>query len=166
MPEPTLHTFLVRRGLLLTLTGALFLVIAALLYEQITGLLPCPLCWIQRWVFIAFAGLSLLALFFSRWAGFRWPLILLYAALTATGAGVALRHLYIKLNPQMVGCGMDVEMLLDFFPLKEALTHMLLGSSDCAQQADFLGLPLPSWSLTGYLLLGTLAIYSLYKKSP
>ncbi len=165
MPESKLHTFIVRHGLLLTLLGALGTVMAAYLYEQITGLLPCPLCWVQRWVFIAFAGLSLVALAASRWRWLHWPLILLYAALTALGSGVALRHLYIKLNPQTVSCGMDVEMLLDFFPLKEAITHMLLGSSDCAQQADFLGLPLPSWSLTGYLLLGTLAIYSLYKKS-
>lgn len=164
MSDFSLRPFLVRHGLVLTFFSALAIVAAAFAYEKITGILPCPLCWLQRWVFIGFALLSLLGLVLQRWRLARWLLIALFALLTASGTGIALRHLYIKLNPQAVSCGMDVEMLLDFFPLREALMHMLAGSADCAQQADFLGLPLPSWSLSGYLLLGTLAIISLASK--
>jgi protein dithiol:quinone oxidoreductase len=150
-----------RHGLLLTLIGALLIIAAAFAYEKITGLLPCPLCWLQRWVFVGFAALSLCGLLLQRFRLVRWLLAAMFALLTLGGGGIALRHLYIKLNPQSVSCGMDVQTLLDFFPLTEALGHMLRGSADCAQVADFLGLPLPSWSLTGYLLLGSLAIYSL-----
>jgi len=150
-----------RHGILLTLIGSLGIVFAALAYEHWTGLLPCQLCWLQRGVFIGLAGLSLVALFLQKYRLLRWPLVALFALLSITGVAIALRHLYIKMNPTSVSCGMDVETLLDFFPLQEAITHMLMGSSDCAQQANLLGLPLPSWSLTGYLLLGCLAIYSL-----
>ena len=150
-----------RHGILLTLIGSLGIVFAALAYEQLTGLLPCQLCWLQRWVFIGLAGLSLVTLFLQKYRLLRWPLIALYALFSITGVAIALRHLYIKMNPTSVSCGMDVEMLLDFFPLQEAITHMLIGSSDCAQQANLLSLPLPTWSLTGYLLLGGLAIFSL-----
>lgn len=152
-----------RRGLLLVLIGSLLILAAAFAYEKITGLLPCPLCWLQRGVFIGFAALSLVGLLLQRFKLVRWLLVLAFTLLTLSGIGIALRHLYIKLNPQSVSCGLDVDTLLSFFPLRDALTQMLIGSSDCAQAADFLGLPLPSWSLTGYLLLGSLAIYALIR---
>lgn len=164
MPLPITKFSWVRQGLLLTLLGSLSIVAAAFLYEKLTGLLPCPLCWLQRWVFIGFAAVSFLALLTQKSQGLRWFWALVFLLLTASGVGVALRHLYIKLNPQSVSCGMDVEALLDFFPLHEALSKMFAGTSDCAQQADFLGLPLPSWSLAGYLVLGALAIASLLSR--
>lgn len=156
-----LWVLLSRHGLLLAFIGSVSTVFAALAYERITGLVPCHLCWLQRWVFIGLAALSLVALLLQRFQRARWPLVALFALFSITGMGIALRHLYIKMSPASVSCGMDVEMLLDFFPLQEAITHMLIGSADCAQQANFLGLPLPTWSLTGYLLLGGLAIFSL-----
>lgn len=161
MSTSALWVLLSRHGLLLALIGSLSIVLAALAYEHFTGLVPCQLCWLQRWVFVGLAGLSLVALVLQRFPLARWPLVALYTLLGASGSAIALRHLYIKMNPTSVSCGMDVEMLLDFFPLREAVTHMLIGSSDCAQQANLLGLPLPSWSLTGYLLIAGLAIFSL-----
>ncbi|NLW04626.1 MAG: disulfide bond formation protein B [Pseudomonadaceae bacterium] len=172
MNTPFSLNFLQQRGLLITLLGSSFLLLAAFAYEKITGLLPCPLCWLQRGVFVGFFLISLTALLLSYTALFkrlsliRWLFIVAFALVMASGVGVALRHLYIKLNPNSVGCGLDVETLLDFFPLQDALAQMLVGSSDCAQAANFFGLPLPVWSLTGYLLLGSLAIYSLLTSSP
>ena len=160
--HPTLK-LLKQQGILLTLLGSACILIAAIAYEKITGLLPCPLCWLQRGVFVGFFILSLLALLLNRFKLMRWLLVALFALITATGIGVAVRHLYIKLNPSSVGCGLDVETMLNFFPLKEALTQMFMGSSDCAQAANLLALPLPVWSLTGYLILGSLAIFSLIK---
>jgi len=156
-------SLLKQQGILLILLGSTLILILAVAYEKITGLLPCPLCWLQRGVFVGFFILSLIAIFLKRIKLVRWLLIAAFALVTATGVGIALRHLYIKLNPQSVGCGLDVETLLDFFPVQEALTQMLVGSSDCAQAANLLGLPLPVWSLAGYLLLGSLAVYSLSK---
>lgn len=152
-----------QQGILLTLVGSALILVLAVAYEKITGLLPCPLCWLQRGIFVGFFLLSLVAFLLKRITLMRWLLIVAFTLVTATGIGIALRHLYIKLNPQSVGCGLDVETLLDFFPVQEALTQMLLGSSDCAQAANLFGLPLPVWSLAGYLLLGGLAVYSLIK---
>lgn len=160
-------TFLQRHGMLFTLLGSAFILLAAVAYEKITGLLPCPLCWLQRGVFVGFFLLSLCTLLLSRLTtvatAARWLFMAAFALVTAAGIGIAIRHLYIKLNPSSVGCGLDVETMLNFFPLTEALTQMLVGSSDCAQAANLMGLPLPIWSLTGYLILSSLAIYSLLK---
>lgn len=152
-----------QQGILLTLVGSALILVLAVAYEKITGLLPCPLCWLQRGIFVGFFLLSLVTFLLKRITVVRWLLIAAFTLVTATGIGIALRHLYIKLNPLSVGCGLDVETLLDFFPVQEALTQMLVGSSDCAQAANLFGLPLPVWSLAGYLLLGGLAVYSLIK---
>ncbi len=154
-------TLLRRHGLWVVLLSSLFILLSAHLYERFTGLMPCQLCWLQRWVFVGFAGLALLALPLVRWRWARWMFSGLFALLSLLGIAIAMRHLYIKLNPQTVSCGMDVETLLNFMPLFDALKHMLIGSSDCAQAANLLGLPLPSWSMAGYLVLGFLALWSL-----
>lgn len=157
------------QGLFLSVLGAALILAAALAYEQITGLQPCPLCWLQRGVFAAFFlfGLAVLLvrkLAASSWSvrkGMRWVAAAGFAVLTVAGAGIAVRHIYIKLNPASASCGLDVATLLDFFPLQTALTEMLKGSADCAQAANLLLLPLPVWSLGGYLILSFVAIYSL-----
>ncbi|MFK7160212.1 disulfide bond formation protein B [Marinospirillum sp. MEB164] len=157
---PPLLTWIGRHALFLTFLGSSLILASAFAYEAITGLQPCHLCWIQRWLFAGLALISFLAWCLpAQWL--RRLLALPFVLLALSGIGVALRHLYIKLNPHTVSCGMDVETLLDFLPLREAIQEMLLGSADCAQVANFLGLPLPSWTLSGYLLLGGLGLYGL-----
>lgn len=154
---PWLH----RHGLLLAFLGSLLIVAAAVVYEKVTGLLPCPLCWIQRWIFILLGLVSLLAWLLQKIRWTRWLFALLHLAVAVLGIGVAARHIYIKMHPEFASCGMDVQTLLDFFPLLDALLHMLKGSADCAQAADLLWLPLPAWSLLGYVLLTGLALWRL-----
>lgn len=152
-------------GVLLGLVFSLAILAAAFAYEQFTGKLPCPLCWLQRGVFIALACWAVISLIIKRyWLG-RWVALLGYLSLAVIGVGIAARHLYIKLNPASASCGLDVETLLSFFPLFEALKQILIGSADCAQAADLLYLPLPLYSLVGYLLVLLLAIAGT-KKSP
>lgn len=149
------------RGLELSLVISLAVLLAAFAYEQLTGKMPCPLCWLQRGVFIALACWAVISLMLKRfWLG-RWVALLGYVSLAFIGVGIAARHLYIKLNPASASCGLDVETLLSFFPLFEALKQILIGSADCAQAADLLFLPLPVYSLVGYLLVAGLASYNL-----
>ncbi|WP_114416691.1 disulfide bond formation protein B [Marinospirillum perlucidum] len=164
MSKSSIVAVIRQQGCLLAFLGSIGIVVAALAYEWITGLLPCPLCWLQRGVFIALALVSLVALLLQRYRPLRWVLILVYLLLGLLGSVIALRHIYIKFNPEAASCGMDVETLLDFFPLQQALTQMFLGSADCAQAANFFWLPLPVWSLAGYLLFVGLATYSLCKR--
>lgn len=67
---------------------------------------------------------------------------LLLRLITVLGVAIASHHLYIKMNPELVSCGMDVEKLLALFPLREGISQMLIGSSDCAVAADLLWHPL------------------------
>lgn len=148
-------------GLLLAAVSGIVIVAAAIAYEKITGVMPCQLCWLQRWIFIALAAVCLAAFLLVKAALARKLTGLLLLLITLIGVAIASRHLYIKMNPELVSCGMDVETLLALFPLREAIGQMLIGSSDCAVAADLLGIPLPTWSIIGYVSILVLSIYSL-----
>ncbi len=75
------------------------------LYLQLAlEMLPCPLCILQRYAFAAVALLCLITCFLPA------AMLRLGAALSAlaaiTGAGIALRHLWIKAHPT-ISCGID-----------------------------------------------------------
>lgn len=152
---------LTARGVELSLFLSLFILLAAFAYEYITGKQPCPLCWLQRGVFAAFALWAVISLLLKKIKLGRWLAILGYLSLMGLGLLIATRHMYIKLYPAKASCGLDVDTLLSFFPLKKALMQMFLGSADCAQAANLLYLPLPIYSFVGYLLVAGLAFYSL-----
>lgn len=167
--KTTLFGWLKIRGLSVSLVGSVVILLAALAYEKTTGLVPCPLCWLQRGIFMGFVGLSVLSFFSLKLGWLRYVAALAWVLVLGAGVGVALRHMYIKLNPASASCGLDIETLLDFFPLLTVLTEVLKGSADCAQAADLLFVPLPVWSLVGYVVLATTALLQLLarrKKSP
>lgn len=151
-----------KRGVEISLALSLMILLAAFAYEQLSGNQPCPLCWLQRGVFVGLAVFALLSLVLRKVNWGRWLAIAGFGTLAAVGVGIAARHMYIKLNPASASCGLDVETLLSFFPLKKALMQMLAGSADCAQAANLLYLPLPIYSFVGYLLVAGIACYSLF----
>ncbi len=122
---------------------------------------PCPLCMIQRFIFIALGVLFAVAtLHGPKRAGAR-----VYAALISlvalSGVGVAGRHIWIQHLPEdeVPACGPGLNYMLDNFPMSEVLKELMHGSGECAQRGwSFLGLNLPEWSLIWYVLLGAWAV--------
>lgn len=158
--------FLSRHGLLIAMLASLAILAFAFFLEYVMGMEPCPLCWLQRGVFMALAGVAVLGMLLSKVHAARWPLVALFSAVALVGIGIAMRHIYIKMNPEAASCGMDVETLLAFMPLGQAIMQMLQGSADCATAADVLGIPLPVWTTIGYLLVPFFAISQLLGSSP
>jgi protein dithiol:quinone oxidoreductase len=122
---------------------------------------PCPLCMVQRLIFIAILAIfALAALHGPRRVGER-----IYAALigllSLSGVAVASRHIWIQNLPkdQVPACGPGLDYLLDTFPLAEVLRELMHGSGECAKKGwTFLTLGIPEWSLLCYLALGLWAL--------
>ncbi|ABI58199.1 disulfide bond formation protein B [Alkalilimnicola ehrlichii MLHE-1] len=149
-----------RRGLALLLVLTLLLNLGALGLEYLADMPPCPLCWVQRGVFGLMSLVALVGLvYFPRGWG-RWPLAGALGLSALTGVIIALRHLYIQANPDAVSCGMSPEVLAQFLPWWEVLLEILSGTTDCTQVDAVLGVPLPGWTLVGYLALGALGLYA------
>jgi len=144
----------------LYLAGALFpggLIGFALYLQYVKHQDPCPLCMVQRLIFIAIAAVFVLAVLHGpKRVGER-----VYAALilllSLTGVGVASRHIWIQNLPkdQVPACGPGLDYMLDTMPLANVLKQLMHGSGECAEKGwTFLTLGIPEWSLICYIALG------------
>lgn len=141
---------------------------AAFGLEHLAGMPPCPLCVVQRLVF-AVMGLAFLAAFLHGATGWgRFVHGGLIGLIAAAGTAVAGRHLWLQSLPpeEVPACGPGLDYMLDAFPLAEAVQMVLAGSGECAEVHGLLGVPLPAWTLVGYLLLGAWALLIMRRPAP
>ncbi len=144
------------------------LMAAALYFEHVMDLEPCPLCAFQRLFVIALGVIALVAAIHNpAKLGRR-----LYASLallpTIAGIVVAGRHVWLQsLPPEKVpSCGPGLGFILDAFPLLDALEMIFKGSGECAEvQWMFLGLTLPGWTLVVFIGMLLAIVYLLFAKS-
>jgi disulfide bond formation protein DsbB len=148
----------------LYLAGALFaggLIGVALYLQYVEHQDPCPLCMVQRVIFIAIlAASALAALHGPKRLGER-----VYAALivllSLAGVGVASRHIWIQHLPkdQVPACGPGLDYMLETMPMSNVLKELMHGSGECAAKGwTFLALGIPEWSLLCYIALGVWAV--------
>lgn len=122
---------------------------------------PCPLCMVQRLIFIAILVIFLLAATHRpRRLGER-----IYAGLivflSLAGVVVASRHIWIQHLPadQVPACGPGLDYMLDTMPMANVLKELMHGSGECAAHGwSFLTLGIPEWSWLCYLALGFWAV--------
>lgn len=139
---------------------------SALYLQYVVGLLPCPLCVMQRVGFIAAALFALLATVAGR--GIARPVLGLVALLCAlAGAGVSIWHAWLLAHPpETLGCGRPFEWFSDDFPLVVWLPKLFKGDGDCLDISwNFMGLGVPHLAGIAYaalivlLVLGTRAAF-------
>jgi disulfide bond formation protein DsbB len=149
-----------------------FLICAALLgfalYAQYVLMMdPCPLCILQRVVFIALGVLFLIGGLHAPRGGGRVVYAALVALVALAGVAIASRHLWIQSLPadQVPSCGAPLGYLLETRAGNGGLIGVLLkvlsGSGECAKVEPILGLPMPAWSLLWFVLLAALAMLAL-----
>lgn len=140
---------------------------AALYLQYMLRQEPCPLCMIQRVIFIAIGALFLVAALHNpKRTGAR-----LYSGLIALsalgGVAVASRHIWLQHLPkdQVPACGPGLEYMLNNFPMAEVWQELMHGSGECAEKGwTFLGLGIPELSLIWYVLLGVWAVAIVMRK--
>jgi disulfide bond formation protein DsbB len=122
---------------------------------------PCPLCMVQRVIFIAILVVfAIAALHGPKRIGER-----IYAAfitlLSLSGVGVASRHIWIQHLPpdQVPACGPGLDYMLETMPMANVLKELLHGSGECAAHGwTFLTLGIPELSLLCYIALAVWAV--------
>lgn len=144
---------------ILYLLGALFasgLMGFGLYLQYVKHQDPCPLCIVQRVIFIAILVMFVLAgLHGPKRTGER-----IYAALISllslSGVAVASRHIWIQHLPpdQVPACGPGLDYMLETMPMSNVLKQLMHGSGECAAHGwTFLSLGIPEWSLLCYIVL-------------
>jgi disulfide bond formation protein DsbB len=151
-----------RKILLLIAAVSLALVGAALYLQHAKEMLPCPLCIIQRYLFLGVAIFSLVGAFTNKlklWAG-----VALLSALG--GLGVASKHLYVIAHPGF-SCGIDpMETVLNRIPTATLLPYVFRADGLCEAALDnVLGLSVPQWSALWFVILGLSLVWVLARRA-
>lgn len=123
---------------------------------------PCPLCLLQRIVYIALAVVFLVAALHGP--GRMGAAI--YGGLSfvtaAVGASIATRHVWLQHLPKdlVPQCGPSLEFTFRKYPMFQAFEKVFAGSGQCAEVGwTFIGLSIAEWSLICFVLLGIYALY-------
>src|SRR5471032_1905727 len=143
------------RSLLMSIALACFGLIGVALYLQhALDMLPCPLCVIQRYLFIAI-GIFCLIGAYGRKPALGAGLGLLAAL---GGLGTAGNHLWVLAHPGL-SCGIDpVETMLNKIPTATYLPFLFKADGLCEDAlAPWYGLSIPQWSFLWFGLC-TLAL--------
>jgi disulfide bond formation protein DsbB len=153
-----------RRLLALIALSCIALLAFGLYLQHAIGLEPCPMCIVQRYLFILAAlaaGIgAALPVAATRWAAG------LMALLSFTGAGVAARQSWLQwFPPEITTCGRDLFGMIESFPLKRVIPMLFRGSGDCsAVDWTFLGLTIANWSFLNFMLVGALGVMLLRRR--
>ena len=148
----------------LYLAGALFasgLMGFGLFLQYVKHEDPCPLCMVQRLIFIAILALFALAAVQGPKRTGERVYALLVALLSLTGVAVASRHIWLQHLPkdQVPACGPGLDYMLETMPMGDVLKQLMHGSGECAAKGwTFLTLGIPEWSLLCYFALGAWAV--------
>jgi protein dithiol:quinone oxidoreductase len=126
------------------------------------GLDPCPLCYVQRWVFYALLGAFVVAAIHAPGRGGALAYGILGALLAGAGAAAAARQVWLQhLPPDKVPqCGPDIFFMMKNFPAGETLMKLIEGTGECAKvDWTFLGLSIAGWTLIWFVAF---ALYALW----
>ncbi|MDD2728742.1 disulfide bond formation protein B [Malikia sp.] len=153
-----------RRLLALISVSCIALLAFGLYLQHAVGLEPCPMCIVQRYLFILVAlvaGLgAALPAAAARWMGG------LMALLSLSGAFVAARQSWLQwFPPEVATCGRDFYGMIESFPLKRVIPMLFRGSGDCsAVDWTFLGLTIANWSFLNFMLVAALGAVLLLRR--
>ncbi len=140
---------------------------AALYLQYVLHQDPCPLCMIQRFIFIAMLVLFAMATLHNPKRVGAKIYGALISLLALSGIGVASRHIWIQHLPkdEVPACGPGLDYMLENFPMADVWKELLHGSGECATKGwTFMTLGIPEWTLIWYVLLGIFAVMIALRK--
>ncbi len=131
---------------------AFALLAVAFYMEYQMALEPCPLCMLQRIVFLCVGLVSLASALTGSQAArrfFSWVVVVL----SLIGAALAIRHLYLQQLPedQLPACLPGLSYMFDVFPWQEIMQAMIMGTGECGDVVwTFLSISIPGWTLVAF----------------
>jgi protein dithiol:quinone oxidoreductase len=151
------------RNLLLAIAAVSIALIGAALYLQhVKGLLPCPLCVIQRYLYLGIALFSLVGAFANKIkAGAGLALLCALGGLGFVG-----KHLYVLAHPGF-SCGIDpMQTTLNKIPTATLLPGLFQADGLCeAAQETVFGLNVPQWSAVWFTILTLALVWVLVRRA-
>jgi protein dithiol:quinone oxidoreductase len=142
------------------------LIAIALYLQYVKGLDPCPLCMIQRIVFIGIGIVFLIAAL----VGPKGVFVKVYGAIAAVfgivGVVFAARHVWLQWNPpDFNSCTADLWTQFQRLPFGSVIMRAIAATGDCAKvDWTLLGLSIAQWSFIWFCILTIGALVYAFKR--
>ena len=151
-----------RAWMALVAVGCIAMLVYGVVYLQnYLGLVPCPMCIVQRYALIGVLVLSALGALGGGQLLIKivsWLVFLM----AGFGAFVAARQSWLQwYPPEVVSCGRDFYGMIENFPMQRFIPMIFRGSGDCTKvDWTFLGGSIANWSFVAFsgIMLLMLAI--------
>lgn len=146
---------------LVAVASIAMLVYGIVYLQNFLGLVPCPMCIVQRYALIGVIVLSALG---ALGGGPLLTKIISWLVFLIAGFGafVAARQSWLQwYPPEVVSCGRDFYGMIENFPMQRFVPMIFKGSGDCTKvDWTFLGGTIANWSFVAFtsILLLMLAI--------
>lgn len=121
--------------------------------EVYKGMVPCPLCMLQRIVLIMLGTLFFVGMVFRLKKMGLCIVSLLSLIVSLSGIFAAGRQSWLQHMPSnhLGECGASLSYMFQTLPLMEVFKHVWTGGIECSQQGwAFMSLSLADWSLIGF----------------
>ena len=164
MPLLTRSGLLAPRGLIAaTGLAACGLVGGGVILAQTLNLAACPLCILQRMLYLLLAAEALLAWGLARAPGPTRAVAALMAATALTGAGIAAYQTWLQRFAKGVSCTADQPWWEHFVNWAGSQWPLLFEASGLCSEAGwkFLGLSIAEWSLAAFTAMAVAMISAL-----
>lgn len=136
----------------------------AVFYLQgVLYLAPCPLCTVDRGLFLLIALVSVVSLIHGPQGTFLWIYTTLSSAFALMGIAVGIRHIWLQNLPadKVPECGPDLAYMLEVFPMMDVIERLFTGAGQCAEVSwTFYGVTLPQLTLLLFVALMLMIIYA------
>lgn len=136
-----------RRLMLLVCVASVAMLAFGLYLQEVVGLVPCPMCIVQRYALIFVAVCAALAGATGK-KGLQVTGAVVVAIIAVLGAYVAARQSWLQwYPPEVVSCGRDLYGMIEAFPLQRVIPMIFKGGGDCSKvDWTFLGGTIANWS--------------------
>lgn len=155
-----------RRVLLLVSAACVALLAFGLYLQHVVGLVPCPMCIVQRYALVLIALCAALTRASDR-KGLHMTGSVIMAILALAGAYVAARQSFLQwYPPEVASCGRDLYGMIETFPLQRAIPMIFKGGGDCSQvDWTFLGGSIANWSFLWFCAMTLIGALMVWRRS-
>jgi disulfide bond formation protein DsbB len=154
-----------RKIFFLTFAVCVSLLIFGLYLQHVVGLVPCPMCIVQRYALVFVALIALLTSLGTQKKAHLFSAALLLIT-CGFGAFVAARQSWLQwYPPEVVSCGRDFYGMIETFPLQRLVPMLFKGSGDCTKvDWTFLGGSIANWSFLCFCGMAALFAAMLWRQ--
>lgn len=145
----------------------LLLLLTSVYLQLFQGIMPCPLCTLQRFTFGILGLFFLIGLFVTKKFAGRIIVNTCITFFSLVGIALAGRQIWLQHYPTANNneCGVSLQYMLEVLPLNQAVQKIFAGSAECTQRGwELLHFNMAEWALIWFLLFLLASLFLFLKE--